>query len=77
MARHKTRNSATHRRRAKALEHDEDESPKKREKRDRQRREAAAYLIGLLQNVRDALEEGVTWEQINHAVLSLKPERKR
>jgi hypothetical protein len=74
MARHKTRNSATHRRRAKALEHDEDESPKKR---DRQRREAAAYLIGLLQNVRDALEEGVTWEQINHAVLSLKPERKR
>ena len=77
MARHKNRNSAAHRGRAKALEHDEDESPKKREKRDRQRREAAAYLIGLLQNVRDALEEGVTWEQINHAVLSLKPERKR
>ena len=64
------------RRKAKALELDEDETPKERKKKDKRRREAAAYLIGLLQNVRDALEDGITWEQINHAILSLKREKR-
>ena len=64
------------RRKAKALELDEDETPKERKRKDKRRREAAAYLIGLLQNVRDALEDGITWEQINHAILSLKTEKR-
>ena len=77
MARKARRNKKTPRsRKAKALELDEDETPKKRKKKDKRRREAAAYLIGLLQNVRDALEDRITWEQINHAILSLKREKR-
>jgi hypothetical protein len=33
-----------------------------------------SYIIGLLQNIQDALDRGVTLEEIDHAIVNLKPE---